>query len=130
MTIDKLRELAATHADTLREYRLSGDIADLHAFIEVVIAANDNKEESIAAFKQDLTNNEFNALYCIVHKIGTDSGNISIVKMIQETPHSRPVYTNLLAKLEKHGIATVANQGVKGTNIKFLCDIKEVVGWV
>lgn len=130
MTIDKIRELAATHADTLREFRLSGDIADLHAFIEAVIAASDSKEESIAAFKQDLTNNELNALCCIVHKIGAESGNISIVKMIQETPHSRPVYTNLLAKLEKHGIATVANQGVKGTNIKFLCDIKEVVGQV
>jgi hypothetical protein len=130
MTIDKLRELAATHADTLREYRLSGDIADLHAFIEVVIAASDSKEECIAAFKQDLTHNEFNALYRVIEKIGTESGNISIVKMVQETSYSRPVYTNLLAKLEKHGIATVVNQGVKGTNIKFLCDIREVVGWV
>ena len=130
MTIEKLQQVAASHADALREFRLSGDLNDIHGFIEAVIAASQSNEENIEAFKQDLTNNEFNALYCIVHKIGTHSGNISIVKMLQETPHSRPVYTNLLAKLDKYNIAKVVNQGVKGTYIEFLCDIKEVTGWV
>lgn len=126
MTIEKLQALAAIHANELREYRLSGNISDLHGFIETVIAASQNKEENIAAFKQDLTNNEFNALYCIVQKIGTLSGNISIVKMLQETPHSRPVYTNLLAKMTKHGVAEVVNQGVKGTYIKFLVPMEDI----
>ena len=100
------------------------------SYIDLEMNTSQNNEENIEAFKQDLTNNEFNALYCIVHKIGTHSGNISIVKMLQETPHSRPVYTNLLAKLDKYNIAKVVNQGVKGTYIEFLCDIKEVTGWV
>lgn len=44
---------------------------------------------------------------------------ISVSKISEETKISRPIWKNLFLKLEKNNIATVENQGVKGTLIKF-----------
>jgi GTP-sensing pleiotropic transcriptional regulator CodY len=69
-----------------------------------------------------LTNNEQTAFEAIREEIGS-SGNISVVKMIQKTSISRPVWTSLLAKMEKFGIAQVKSQGVKGTYIEISKEI-------
>ena len=70
-------------------------------------------------FFNALTANEKTAFQAIREEIGF-SGNISVVKMIQKTDLSRPVWTSLLQKMEKFGIAQVKNQGVKGTNIEIM----------
>jgi GTP-sensing pleiotropic transcriptional regulator CodY len=69
-------------------------------------------------FFNALTSNEALAFEAIREEIGF-SGNISVVKMIQKTNLSRPVWTSLLQKMEKFGIAQIKNQGVKGTYIEF-----------
>lgn len=69
-------------------------------------------------FKQ-LTNAEQRAYYSIVKEIGAE-GNITISKLVEKNSISRPVYNNLITKLKEYGIATVVNQGMKGTNIKIL----------
>ena len=81
---------------------------------------------NINEFIQSLTQSEKTILCAIFEDIGME-GNISIVKCIQKIGFSRPVYTSLLARLEKYQIAQVIAQGVKGTHIKFLCNIKEIV---
>jgi GTP-sensing pleiotropic transcriptional regulator CodY len=43
--------------------------------------------------------------------------------MIQKTNLSRPVWTSLLQKMEKYGIAQIKNQGVKGTHIEMAKEI-------
>lgn len=45
---------------------------------------------------------------------------ISISKIIEQTGISRPVWNSLLVKLENNKIATVKNNGVKGTTITLL----------
>lgn len=67
-------------------------------------------------FFNALTANEKTAFQAIREEIGF-SGNISVVKMIQKTNLSRPVWNSLLQKMEKYDVATIKNQGVKGTNI-------------
>lgn len=70
-------------------------------------------------FNEKLTTLEREALKAIRRKI-VDEGNISVVKMIQETDISRPIWTALLGKMKEFNFAEVENQGVKGTHIKFL----------
>lgn len=76
----------------------------------------------IEDFYKALTDNEKNAFIAIKEEIGL-SGNISIVKMIQKTNLSRPVWNSLLTKMEKFGIAQVKNQGAKGTHIEISKEI-------
>jgi GTP-sensing pleiotropic transcriptional regulator CodY len=85
--------------------------------IEAVINANKSilKDE----FFNALTTNETIAFTAIKEEIGL-SGNISVVKMIQKTTLSRPVWTSLLQKMEKYNVAIVKSQGVKGTYIEFM----------
>ena len=117
VSYDKLRAIAKEYEADLREFRLDGDIGRLMDFIEAVIGADKLvlKDEFFYA----LTNNEKQAFDAIREEIGS-SGNISVVKMIQKTNLSRPVWTSLLQKMEKFGIAVVKNQGVKGTYIEFV----------
>ena len=70
-------------------------------------------------FRLNLSKLEQEALSKIKEKF-IDSGNISVVKLIQETNISRPIWTSLMNKMKEHGFAKVENQGVKGTYIKFL----------
>jgi len=81
----------------------------------------------VAEFLANVTKTELSALKSIVAAIGVE-GNFSIVKMIQSTGISRPVFTSLNQKLKEYGIAEVENQGVKGTHLKLLISIEELGG--
>ena len=120
ITYDKLSAIAKEYEDELREFRLDGDIGRLMNFLEAVIGAD--RLILVEDFYKALTENEKKAFIAIRETIGF-SGNISIVKMIQKTNLSRPVWTSLLAKMEKFGIAQVKNQGVKGTYIEISKEI-------
>lgn len=81
----------------------------------------------VADFLANATKTELSALNSIVAAIGIE-GNFSIVKMIQATGISRPVFTSLNQKLKEYGIAEVENQGVKGTHLKLLASVEELGG--
>lgn len=130
-SLNKGKELSKIEVDTLKE-RMD----------EIVAAASDSKNPdaellirtgvvklissalteniSIDTFKSSLTQTEQKALDHIKNEIDGKSGTISISKMIEKTNISRPVWKNLLLKMEKSNFAEVINQGVKGTFIKFL----------
>ena len=114
ISIETLIALMGHHEAELREYRLSGDAEYLLPLINHVI---DSGTDCLTHdFYNALTDNEQTAFQAIYEEIGL-SGNISVVKMIQKTGLSRPVFTSLLQKMEKYNVATVKSQGVKGTNI-------------
>ena len=71
-------------------------------FLQEVVEADQKVLEK--EFFNDLTTNENKAFLAIREEIGL-SGNISVVKMIQKTGLSRPVWTSLLQKMEKFGVA-------------------------
>lgn len=66
-------------------------------------------------FKQ-LTHAEKDALRYISQEIGA-SGTVSISKMIEKYPISRPVWNNLFKKVQEFNIGEITNRGVKGTDI-------------
>lgn len=70
-------------------------------------------------FKKSLTFAEDEALDEIIDKIHIE-GIISISSLSRETGISRPVFNNLLNKLENAKLITVNNMGAKGTHIKFI----------
>lgn len=74
--------------------------------------------ETGAAAAPKITANEAVALNLIIEEIG-ECGNISIVKLMQKADVSRPVFTNVLKKLESAKILTQKNQGAKGIHIVF-----------
>lgn len=121
ISLEKLIAIAQKYENDLREFRLTGDLAFLLPLI--------NEAEGAGAlilvkdFYNALTINEKTAFLAIREAIGL-SGNISIVKMIQKTNLSRPVWNSLLQKMEKYGIAQVKNQGVKGTYIEIMKGIE------
>lgn len=71
-------------------------------------------------FLLNLTENEKEALKVIVNNLPEREGNISISKLLNQANVSRPVFKNLLRKMEECNYAQIENQGVKGTYIKFL----------
>lgn len=71
-------------------------------------------------FLLSLTDNEKEALQIIIKNLPEKEGNISISKLLTQTAVSRPVFKNLLRKMEDYNYAQIENQGVKGTYIKFL----------
>jgi len=77
------------------------------------VATQATKEQ----FLKELTNAEQKAYYSIIDEIG-DEGDISIVKMVEKSNISRPVYANLFIKMKQCKIANVSNKGVKGTHIE------------
>ena len=115
-----LIELAAKHDSSIREFRLSGDVSLLCGYFEDAIRATQPCQPSWSDFDNALTDNEKRAFGEIFTEINGDEGNISVVKMLQKTGLSRPVFTSLLQKMEKYNVAVVKNQGVKGTYIKIL----------
>ena len=121
VSYDKILTIAREYEADIREFRLDGDIGRLMNFLEAVVRAE--HEVLVKDFYNALTENETKAFIAIREEIGL-SGNISIVKMIQKTSISRPVWTSLLAKMEKFGIAQVKNQGVKGTYIEIAKEIE------
>lgn len=120
---ETLIALMGHHEAELREYRLSGDAEYLLPLINH--ALSNDTVCLIEDFLKAMTDNEKIAFQSIKEEIGL-SGNISIVKMIQKTNLSRPVWTSLLQKMEKYGVAQVKNQGVKGTNIEIVEGIQNV----
>ena len=118
---DKVSAIAKEYETDIREFRLDGDIGRLMDFLAAVIGAD--QQVLVKDFYNALTDNEEKAFVAIREEIGL-SGNISVVKMIQKTNISRPVWTSLLAKMEKFGIAQVKNQGVKGTYIEIAKEIE------
>ena len=121
VSYDKVLTIAREYEADIREFRLDGDIGRLMNFLEAVVRAE--HEVLVKDFYNALTENETKAFIAIREEIDL-SGNISIVKMIQKTSISRPVWTSLLAKMEKFGIAQVKNQGVKGTCIEIAKEIE------
>lgn len=75
---------------------------------------------SYSSFIKCLSKTEIEALAAIQNHLVYGTGNISIAKIVDETGISRPVWKNLFTKMEKNNIATVRNEGVKGTYIKML----------
>ena len=122
ISYDKVLAIAKNYEEDIREFRLDGDFARLMDFLEAVSGADQLilKDE----FFKALTVNEKTAFSAIRETIGL-SGNISITKMIQKTNISRPVWTSLLTKMEKFGIAQVKSQGVKGTYIEIAKEIDD-----
>lgn len=121
ISYDKVLAIAKSYQEDIKEFRLDGDLGRLMNFLEAVIGAD--QLILVEDFYKALTDNEKTAFIAIRETIGL-SGNISIVKMIQKTNLSRPVWTSLLAKMEKFGIAQVKNQGVKGTYIEISKEIE------
>lgn len=121
ISYEKLLAIAHDYEEDLTEFRLTGKIAILTDFLEAVIGAD--QLILVEDFYKALTDNEKNAFIAIREEIGL-SGNISIVKMIQKTNLSRPVWNSLLTKMEKFGIAQVKNQGAKGTHIEISKEIE------
>ena len=120
ITYDKILVIAKSYEDDIKEFRLNGDFMHLMKFLEAVIGAD--TLILVEDFYKSLTTNENKAFIAIKEEIGL-SGNISIVKMIQKTGLSRPVWTSLLQKMEKFGIARIKNQGVKGTYVELLSQL-------
>ena len=106
MDIKTLQALAAGYETELREYRLSGDLKWLLPVIQgaLNIELNCDLGKMRNDFFNALTDTEKTAFQAIREEINLQ-GNISIVKMIQKTGISRPVFTSLLTKMEKFSIA-------------------------
>ena len=121
VTKEELSAISQLYQEDLREYRLSGDLEYLLPMINRLLGADTGY--LITDFYNALTENEKKAISAIREEIGY-SGNISVVKMIQKTGLSRPVWTSVLQKMEKYGIARIKNQGVKGTNIEIREDLE------
>lgn len=70
-------------------------------------------------FNIDLTSLEKDALEFLLKNLDNkNEGNVVISKLVDVSGISRPVFKNLLLKLDRCKVATVVNQGVKGTYIK------------
>lgn len=121
VTYEKVLLIAKEYEQDIKEFRLDGDLGRLMGFLEAVIGAD--QLILVEDFYKALTNNEKTAFVAIRETIGL-SGNISIVKMIQKTNLSRPVWNSLLTKMEKFGIAQIKNQGAKGTYIEIAKEIE------
>ena len=121
ISYDKLLVIAKDYEEDIKEFRLDGDLGRLMDFLEAVTSAD--QLILVEDFYKALTDNEKIAFLAIREEIGL-SGNISIVKMIQKTNLSRPVWNSLLQKMEKFGIAQIKNQGTKGTHIEIAKEIE------
>ena len=126
---DALREVMKQH----EQYNLSNKHIEDYSFFPALkrmicaILSISQKREDVVVKRVDaevtyfpeFTMNELKALKAITEEIQTE-GNISVVKMIQQTGHSRPVFTSAFNKLSQLKLAEIVNQGVKGTHIKFV----------
>ena len=118
----RIIEQAAQQEDyALREFRLTGNLEYLLALVNCAnkIAENVDEKQLTNDFLNALTDNEKIAFKAIQEQISYSNGYISIVKMVEKTGLSRPVFANLLAKMEKFGIAQPKSAGVKGTFIEW-----------
>ena len=90
------------------------------AIVKLAHNTSNEKDELQEEFPMPkLTENEKKAVNAIINKISGLEGNFSIVKLAQETGLSRPVFSGALNKLQADDFIVTANQGVKGTFIRF-----------
>lgn len=106
----------------LQEYKVAQEQAFLQlqtdVFNIIKAAEGGSLAPTAADFMDRLTANEEIAFKAICSELSNEGiGNVSIVKLQQKTNLSRPVYSNLFNKMKEAGIATIENQGVKGTHI-------------
>ena len=87
----------------------------------------EDKEPKCEEFRNAITATELSALKSIINAVGYE-GNFSIVKLIQSSGISRPVFTSINQKLKEFKMAEIENQGVKGTHIKFLIPPMKILG--
>lgn len=120
ITIEQLKSIALDYQGELREFRLTDDLSYLLPLVNAAVRAD--AEISVDDFYKALTINEKEAFFALRKEIDL-SGTISIVKMIQKTNISRPVWTSLLQKMEKFGIAHIEGHGAKGTYISIAKEI-------
>jgi ribosomal protein S25 len=92
------------------------DIKEVKTGVLEVIKRRIENDKNI---QLDLTFSEKNALEEIYKKVGKE-GIISINTLSKTTGISRPVFNNLLNKLENTNSAIVKNMGAKGTYIKII----------
>jgi hypothetical protein len=98
------------------KHKKEEDIEEVQAgVIEVIKRRIENNKD----VKLDLTFSESSALDEICKKIGRE-GIISISSLSKETSISRPVFANLLIKLQNTKMIIVKNMGAKGSYIKFI----------
>lgn len=117
MTIETVVSIMERYDEVVAGFRLSGDAEKLKFLIEEAIRAD--SLILVDNFSNDLTESEKQAYHFITEELNSQNGYISVVKMIQKSNISRPVYTSLLAKMEKFGIAQIKNCGMKGTLIEW-----------
>lgn len=95
--------------------------------IELIKAADfqfNKKQNPYSTFIESLTKNERDALSAVLSNLNKEKeGYVSIVKLVEQTKISRPVFKNLFIKMEKNNIAEIVNSGVKGTYIKILEEV-------
>lgn len=81
------------------------------------------KEEEKQKEEIKFTKTELIALKEIINSLDdTKQGFISISTLVENSPVSRPVFRNVLNKLEKGNLAKVESKGAKGTFIKLYKD--------
>lgn len=92
-----------------------------NTIIDIIrVSLKDNVD--IEVFLNTLTAKEKIALSAIKNNITTANNLINISSLCSLTNISRPVYKNLLQKLEKNNVAEITNCGVNGMKINFLVD--------
>jgi transcriptional regulator of heat shock response len=87
-------------------------------FMYAILNHNSVKKEELKKFLEGLSEKEEKAFDFIKNELSDGAGIISISKMVEKTNISRPVYKNLISKMEINKIAEITNMGVKGTKIK------------
>lgn len=114
-----LEEMECYIEETPEGINTSTDVLLKNAVLELIGAAL-YESISLDNFVTCLTSTELKAWESLKSIMVDRTVTISISKIIEETNISRPVWKNLLLKLEQNKIATVDNQGVKGTKITLL----------
>ena len=114
-----LEEMECYIEDTPENINTTADAILKNAILEIISAAL-HESVSLDNFITCLTSTELKAWESLKSNMIDRTATISISKIIEETNISRPVWKNLLLKLEQNKIATVDNQGVKGTKITLL----------
>lgn len=118
----KVKDLNSIYPQLTSPLRKKALIALNDGVIEIIKLSLQNLKQPSTTkeeFFKQLTNAEQKAYYSIIKETGSE-GNISISKLVDQNAISRPVYNNLIIKMKKCRVASVVNQGMKGTNIKII----------
>lgn len=119
--LQKLQELVDMWENNETTYNEDLDNHMKQGILDLIQCGLENSQTYITKdeFIQHLTHAEGAALSSIIETIKNE-GNVTISKLVKEYTISRPVYNNLLLKLQKYNVAEVVNMGVKGTYIKII----------